>query len=395
MDEAKIKKHSNQYCFSFEVVKRFFQRYRDRTIPLIESLKKPGKFQALRINTIKITPSNFKKKMAKLGEKITIHPKLEEIAFLEVKGPFTIKGTKKVVVANKEAAESVLTGTNLYAPGVKRAGKIKPGDNVSIYDMKNNHVANGIAMMSAREMLESKKGISVDIKESIYKVKKLRDTKLFEEGLVYSQSLPAAVTSRNLNPQKNDLVIDLCAAPGGKTTHVAQLMKNQGKIISIDRSKPRIRQLKENIKRLSLKNVQIFTNKELNYVKEEYRENIDKILVDPPCSSLGIRPKLYDMTSLKEILDCAKYQKNFLHIAHELLKPDGILIYSTCTLEPEENEMNIKYAVKKLNFELIEQNIFLGTTGELIEGLDYKKLQRFYSDLHDQTGYFIAKLRKK
>jgi len=132
MDELQIREYANQYSFPFEIIKRFFQRYGDRAIPLIKSLKRPGKFQSVRINTIKITPSNFRKKMAELGEKIILHPKLEEIALLDVKGPFILKATKKVVVANKDAAESVLTGTNLYAPGVKRAGKIKPGDTVSI-----------------------------------------------------------------------------------------------------------------------------------------------------------------------------------------------------------------------------------------------------------------------
>ncbi|MHA1783749.1 MAG: methyltransferase domain-containing protein, partial [Candidatus Helarchaeota archaeon] len=178
-------------------------------------------------------------------------------------------------------------------------------------------------------------------------------------------------------------------------THLAQLLENKGKIIAIDRSKPRIKQLKRNLERLNIKNVEIFTNKDINYLRDEYKESIDKVLIDPPCSSIGVRPKLYDLTTEKEILDCARYQKNFLHLAHEFLKPDGIAIYSTCTLEPEENELNIKYAVENLAFEIIEQDYFLGLHGERTQGLDYLKLQRFYPNIHDYTGYFIAKLRKK
>jgi len=395
MDEDQILEYSKQSKFSPDVLRRFYQRYGTRTTSLIDSIKRPGKYQAIRINTLKTSISDFKKDFLKLGQNFIQHPQIPEILLLEVKGPFQLKRYNKTVMAKKQAAESVLTGTNLYAPGVNRAAKIKPGDNVSIININNDHVANGIAMMTAREMLESKKGLAVDTNESIWEVLKLRDLNIFDEGKLYIQSLPAAITAKNLNPNKKDMILDLCAAPGGKSTYLAQLMENQGKIIAIDKSKPRIRQFEEHIKRLGIKNIEIYHHKEMTNLKKEYLGMIDKVVVDPPCSSIGVRPKLFDNTTEKEILDSAKFQKNFLHQAKEFLKPGGEVVYSTCTLEPEENELNIKYAVEKLDFELIKQDIFLGSVGKEVDNIDHTKLQRFYPDIHDMPGYFIAKLRKK
>ena len=395
MDEDQILEYSNQSQFSPDVLRRFFNRYGERTTTLINSIKRPGKYQAIRINTLKMSIPNFIKVFLKMGQKFVQHTQIPELLLLEVKGPFQLKIHKKIVMAKKQAAESVLTGTNLYAPGVNRAAKIKPGDNVSIININNDHVANGIAMMTAREMLESKKGLAVDTNESIWEVMKLRELDLFDKGTFYIQSLPAAVTAKNLNPQKNDLILDLCAAPGGKSTYLAQLMENKGKIIAMDKSKPRIRQFKEHLERLGINNTEIYHHKQLPNIRKEYLEKFDKVVIDPPCSSIGVRPKLFDITTEKQILDSAKFQKNFLHLAKEFLKPNGELVYSTCTLEPEENELNIKYAVKKLDFELITQDLFLGSIGEKVEDIDHTKLQRFYPDIHDMPGYFIAKLRKK
>ncbi|NHI93175.1 MAG: methyltransferase domain-containing protein [Candidatus Lokiarchaeota archaeon] len=395
MFENKILELSTKFSFSKDIIKRYFSRYGLRAPSLIQSLKIPGKYQALRVNTLKASPTHILKKIKSLDPEAFQHPQIKEILFLKINGPYSMEKQERIVIARKDAAENVYLGTNLYAPGVFQTSKMKQGDRVSILDKNGHLIANGIAMMSAKEMIEAKTGLAVDVKESTYKVIKIRDLDIFEKGLLYLQSLPAAIVSINLAPKKNELILDLCASPGGKTTHVAQLMNNSGKIIAVDRTKSRLNKLNKNIERLGITNVKTYPSKQISFLLKEYKESFDKVIVDPPCSSTGVRPKLYDMTTEKDILDCVNYQKYFLHLACDFLKPQGTLIYSTCSLEPEENEYNMRYAVDKLNFKVIKQDIIFGTIGEDSNRPENNDYQRFYSDLHDQPGYFIVKLKKK
>ncbi|MFX0138642.1 MAG: hypothetical protein ACFFDN_33680, partial [Candidatus Hodarchaeota archaeon] len=94
-----------------------------------------------------------------------------------------------------------------------------------------------------------------------------------------------------------------------------------------------------------------------------------------------------------DIINSAKYQKYFINIALKIVKPRGIIVYSTCTLSPEENELNVKYMIEKFRCKIVEQSIFIGSPGELTDNiLNYNLLQRFYPDLHKTSGFFIAKL---
>ena len=119
----------------------------------------------------------------------------------------------------------------------------------------------------------------------------------------------------------------------------------------------------------------------------------DRVLVDPPCSALGTRPKLYDETKFEHVLGLAKYQRQFLKVAARLCKPGGVIVYSTCTLTLEENEENVAYAVEELGLEVEEVKWHVG--GPAIEVKDcVRGCWRFEPDEHGTPGYFIAKLRK-
>ena len=168
-------------------------------------------------------------------------------------------------------------------------------------------------------------------------------------------------------------------------------MQNKGKILAVDRSRPRLGRLREHITRLGIKNIEILWH-DSRKLPEQYYNQADKILVDPPCSALGVRPKLYEMK--KDIPNFAEYQRQFLKGAVKYLKSKGTLVYCTCTLTTEENEANIKYLIDNYECQIIEQPYFYGSPGEPVEGLrDHHKLQRFYPDVHDTPGYFIAKLQ--
>lgn len=320
-----------------------------------------------------------------------LHPILEEVIDLPVDGPFEIPEYEKKVVVDKFTAESLMQGADLFAPGVLRTAKVRIGDKVTIFAKSGEIVAAGMAKMTANDMLKKRRGLAVGVTDSIYKVFGIRDSDLFKKGFIFDQSLPSIVVSKVLEPKSNDFIIDMCAAPGGKATHLAQLMRNKGHILAVDRSAPRLKRLEEHVTRLGIKNIELLRGDSRN-LPEEYSHKADKILIDPPCSALGVRPKLFQGN--KDIINTANYQRHFLRSAVKYVKPKGTLVYSTCTLTTEENEANVKFLLDNFDCEIIDQPIFLGSPGEKIEGLsNWQKLQRFYPDMHETPGYFIGKIR--
>jgi 16S rRNA (cytosine967-C5)-methyltransferase len=139
-----------------------------------------------------------------------------------------------------------------------------------------------------------------------------------------------------LDPKPGERVIDLCSAPGGKTTFIGELMKNSGEIIAVDRYETRLNLVRNGCKRLGITNVQVLAEDGATVVIPP----ADKVLVDAPCSGLGVIAKKPDAKWLRESDDLprlAKLQGSILANAANLVKPGGVLVYSTCTTEPEEN----------------------------------------------------------
>ncbi|MDK2983217.1 MAG: methyltransferase, partial [Thermococcaceae archaeon] len=291
------------------------------------------------------------------------------------------------VVANKFAAESVYQGAQLYAPGVLKADKgIKEGDEVQIRYPKGLLVGIGIAKMSAKEMVVATRGIAVEVTLPKFKLPSLNELKAYEKGYFYAQSLPSMVVAHILEPQEEDLIVDMAAAPGGKTSHIAQLLENRGEIIAIDKSRNRLAKMEKELKRLGVKNVKLVQMDSRNL--PDLGIKADKILLDAPCTALGVRPKLWETRTPKDIEATARYQRHFINAAIKSLRKGGILVYSTCTLSYEENEGNVQYMLKK-GLKLEGQKIFIGSPG-----LGIKEVQRFYPHKHLTQGFFIAKLRK-
>jgi len=185
----------------------------------------------------------------------------------------------------------------------------------------------------------------------------------------------------------------MCAAPGGKTTHAAQIMNNTGKILALDRSKKRLEKLRSNVKRLRIKNVISIRLDSLLLNKKYPCLEADKIIVDPPCTAIGVRPKLYDKTTEKQIISTSTYQRQFLKAAAKLLKPGGTMIYSTCTLTVEENELNIKYCLEELGLELKDLPKAYGSPGLSKYFSEAKKTLRFEPDF-GTPGNYIALLTR-
>ncbi|AEH25227.1 RsmB/NOP family class I SAM-dependent RNA methyltransferase [Pyrococcus yayanosii] len=357
---------------------------------IMRALREPVEHYYIRVNTLKISREKLMEELKREGLSPKRSPYLPEGLYFEREGPNfpdDYDPELPTVVVNKYAAESVYQGAMLYAPGVLKADKgIKEGDEVQIRDPRGLLVGIGIARMDYREMVMATRGLAVEVTLPKFKLPSLSELESFEKGYFYPQSLPSMITARILEPSEEDLIIDMAAAPGGKTSHIAQLLQNRGEIIAIDKSENRLKKMKDNLKRLGVKNVRLIHMDARNL--PELGEKADKILLDAPCTALGVRPKLWETRTPKDIEATARYQRAFIWAAIKSLRKGGVLVYSTCTLSYEENEGNVKFMLKK-GLKLEEQSIFIGAPGI---GLD--KVQRFYPNRHRTQGFFIAKLRK-
>lgn len=225
-------------------------------------------------------------------------------------------------------------------------------------------------------------------------------------GYYYVQEISSMLPMLVLKPVAGDLVLDLCASPGSKTTQAAAMMENSGTIIANEVSMGRVAILNSNLERCGVMNA-IVTRKEgvalCERLLKKSRFRFDKILVDAPCSGEGTlrkSPKTFQMWNLNIIRKMAGVQKKLASSALKLLKVGGTMIYSTCTLSPEEDESVVDYLVK--NFGVVVEKIELPLKFRcgVIEwdGVKFdesvKNCLRLYPQDNNTDGFFVCKLRK-
>lgn len=234
--------------------------------------------------------------------------------------------------------------------------------------------------INKEELLKDKHFINgnLAVDALLYKAGNIAETRYFKTGLVTIQDESSQLVAPLLDPQKNDLVLDMCCAPGSKTTHLAALMENQGKIIACDLFEHKIKLVKTNLERLGIKNVKLYV-KDATTLKDDYSKEIfDKILLDAPCSGLGVmkrKPeiKYHDSSEMDTIIPL---QAKLLDNAYYLLKNNGKMVYSTCTINKKENEQMIKQFLDKYSdMRIIEE----------------KKILPY---VYDSDGFYMCKLEK-
>ncbi|GLT94048.1 hypothetical protein SLE2022_118110 [Rubroshorea leprosula] len=464
-------------------------------------------------------------------------PGLDYVVFVKGCGPHVIdygytpdKPPKEVLVSRK-CAEAVLRGAQVYVPGVMAcSAHVEEGDTVAVsvaieqplpdggwgigitrgtilqglqrdpYHFERNglYIGQGRTVFSRAGIFRASKGIAVNMTDRVFSLPSFHDVL---EGEIFLQNLPSIATAHALDPQKGERILDMCAAPGGKTTGIAILMKDEGEVVAVDRSHNKVLDIQNLAAELGLtcittykldalkavckidglsdmatsncsknnmdmtlknsdlprshenrvssvmaeelnanitsgENVSIEKENERTYVgKADIRKNerimrngpgrnqsqggrvekskgflpnsFDRILLDAPCSALGLRPRLFAREeTIESLRNHGNYQRRMFDQAVQLVRAGGVIVYSTCTINPGENEALVRYALDTYSFlSLAPQHPRIGGPGlvgccELPDGYieewlrpgEEELVQRFDpSSLLDTIGFFIAK----
>lgn len=251
------------------------------------------------------------------------------------------------------------------------------------------------------EVYEKLEGLGYDVEEGyacpeaiiIKGGSSIENNELFKEGLITVQDESAMLVSPILDLKEGDIALDLCAAPGGKTTHIAELLEGTGKVHAFDLHENKLSLINENLERLGLNNVEVDVM-DATKLDPKYVAYADKVLIDVPCSGLGIirkKPEIKWNKSRKSLKDLVPTQREIMENAWAYLKNGGTMIYSTCTLNTEENQDNIEWFLNKHKDAKVEK-IFLGNMDNFIYNNDGSLtiLPNEYMD-----GFYICKISKK
>lgn len=280
----------------------------------------------------------------------------------------------------KEVAEKILCGLNE-----------RPQVTVRVNGLKTDYD-------SAFEQLE---GLGYEVEEGrispeaiyIKKGSNVEQNPLFKDGFITIQDESAMLVAEVMDIMDNLTVLDLCSAPGGKTTHIAELMNNTGEIFAFDIYEHKLELIKENLKRLDINNVELEIMDATMY-NHNLVNLADRVLLDVPCSGLGIirkKPEIKWSKNPQELSSLIKIQRDILSNAADYVKSGGTMVYSTCTINKRENIDNIEWFLEKDSRYYVDK-IFLGNS----ENFQYDRLGAL-TVLPNQymDGFFIAKLKRK
>ncbi|UQS81504.1 RsmF rRNA methyltransferase first C-terminal domain-containing protein [Bombilactobacillus folatiphilus] len=220
-------------------------------------------------------------------------------------------------------------------------------------------------------------------------------------GWLYSQDPSAMNVAQFADPHAHERVLDLCAAPGGKSTQLAALMAGSGILVANEIDAKRARVLSSNIERWGSTNV-VVTNNTPEQLNKVFPEFFDCIVVDAPCSGEGLfrkDPEAKAYWSPQYVVECANRQRTILTMAVSMLRPGGRLIYSTCTFSPEENEQNMDWLTQNYELEIIDLKHYAGMDhGQPAWGnnnQDLSKAVRLFPHHYAGEGHFICALQKR
>lgn len=250
------------------------------------------------------------------------------------------------------------------------------------------------------DIIKSLKYADVEVKKSeiydkalfISNYNSLTDLDVFNSGMITVQDLSSMMVGLAANPKEGDYVIDVCAAPGGKTLHISEMMNRTGTVEARDLTKYKVNLINDNIKRLGNKNI-ITKVMDATVMDEKSIEKADIVIADLPCSGLGVINKKSDIkynVSKDQIMELVKLQRKILSVVSKYVKKGGTLIFSTCTVNKYENDENVEWIEKNLPFKPLS----LGENFPEITDRRKNYVQIFTGD-YGMDGFFISKFIKQ
>ncbi len=276
-----------------------------------------------------------------------------------------------------EETAAICRTNNTIAPLALRANSLKASRERVIASLAEEGIA-------AEETLFSPDGITISSPAAA-----LRKSTCFREGLIRIQDEASQLIARLVAPKPGERLLDLCAGSGGKTLHLAALMENRGNIIALDLQSERLRMLRDEAKRLGVTIAETRMGDAAAPI-DSFRETYDRVLLDAPCSGLGTlrrNPEIRWRIAPADINRCMKLQNLLLARAAEYVRPGGRLVYSVCTVTPEENEVVIgKFLKNRIDFKLISPR----TVPPVL--VDAEGFFRSAPHLHGTDGFFGAAL---
>ena len=309
-------------------------------------------------------------------------------AFFEIENP--IERLSKTTSMPVWVIEALLKEKNIEeVEQICKASNIRPKVTIRINTLKTNKQE--LENLLRKRNITAKEGRFEDFLV-LEKAKNIEKLDLFKQGYFTIQDEGAGLIAKVLNPKAGEWILDACSSPGGKTTYMAELMKNKGEIIAWDLHPHRVKLVEENAKRLGIDMITVQCQDATIY-KEEYKEKFDKILLDVPCLGMGVlkrKPDIKWKRKKEDMTDIIKIQESILETCSKYLKPQGQIVYSTCSIIREENDCIIeKFLQKNKNFECAE-----------IEGLEIEKSEKVIKKIqlyqnNETDGFFICKLQKK
>ena len=222
--------------------------------------------------------------------------------------------------------------------------------------------------------------------------KEIQKLDIYQKGYIYIQSLSSMIPPLVLDPKPGESILDMTAAPGSKTTQMTCLMENKGYILANELDKIRYEKLKYNVANQGANIVEVINGRG-EKIGENYKEKFDKVLLDTPCSGEGRfsanNVQSYKGWSLKTVNELTKIQKKLFKSAYNALKTKGTMVYSTCTLNKEENENIVQWALENFELKLIDTKIEIKDSIPVIQEKALKILPS-----KDMEGFFVAKFKK-
>ncbi|KGA97743.1 16S rRNA methyltransferase [Alkalihalobacillus alcalophilus ATCC 27647 = CGMCC 1.3604] len=224
-------------------------------------------------------------------------------------------------------------------------------------------------------------------------------TNAYRSGLFTAQDESSMLVAKALGPKAGEHILDSCAAPGGKSTHIAELMNNEGSLLSVDLHEHKVQLIREQAKRLDLSMIEVVAADVRAFSQKTPAQSFDAILLDAPCSGLGVIRRKPDIKWAKkesDIQDIAEIQAMILEAVAPLLKKGGRLVYSTCTIDQEENEAIVEHFIQ--THPEFQWDITLSDRlpEEIVQSKRYKDgYVTILPHDYETDGFFIASLKKK